>query len=75
MRINSRFLSNKVTLNLKAPLERGTMVKFKEKNLGVHFKYERFPIFCFVCGRMGHKMKVYEALEDLNEEGLKELEE
>ncbi|XP_058752316.1 uncharacterized protein LOC131625473 [Vicia villosa] len=72
---NGRFLRVKVTLNLKDPLKRGTIVKFKEKNLRVHFKYERLPTFCFVCGRMGHQMKDCEALEEFTEEGFDEIEE
>ncbi|XP_058775391.1 uncharacterized protein LOC131649656 [Vicia villosa] len=72
---NGRFLRIKVTLNLKEPLKRGTVVSFKEKKIRVHFKYERLPTFCFVCGRMGHQIKDCEAVEDLNEEGYEELEE
>src|SRR3954471_16744334 len=72
---NGRFLRIKVTLDLKLPLKRGTVVKFKEKNLRIHFKYERLPTFCFVCGRLGHQMKDCEAVEDLSEEGYEELEE
>lgn len=72
---NGRFLRIKATIDLKLPLKRGTIVKFKEKNLRMHFKYERMPTFCFVCGRIGHQLKDCEALEDLTEEGFEELEE
>ncbi|XP_058771885.1 uncharacterized protein LOC131645226 [Vicia villosa] len=72
---NGRFLRIKVKLDLRAPLKRGTMVKVKEKNLRVHFKYERLPLFCYVCGRLGHQMKDCETVEDLSEEGFEELEE
>ncbi|XP_058746499.1 uncharacterized protein LOC131619419 [Vicia villosa] len=72
---NGRFLRIKVTVDLKSPLKRGTVVKFKEKNLRVHFKYERLPTFCFVCGRIGHQLKNCESLEELIEEGFEELEE
>lgn len=70
---NERLLRIKVMQDLKAPLKRGTMVKFKEKNLRVYFKYERRPLFCFVCGRLGHQMKDCGSLEDLSEEGLMSL--
>ncbi|XP_058727213.1 uncharacterized protein LOC131598649 [Vicia villosa] len=72
---NGRFMRLKVTIDLKLPLKRGTMVKFKEKNVRVHFKYERLPTFCFVCGRISHQLKDCESLEDLTEEGFEELEE
>lgn len=48
-------------MDLKQPLKRGTMVRFNDKNLRVHFKYEKLPTFRFVCGRLGHKIKDYEA--------------
>ncbi|CAI8601010.1 unnamed protein product [Vicia faba] len=51
------------------------MVKFKEKNVKVHFKYERLPTFCFACGRIGRQLKDCETLEELNEEGFEEIEE
>ncbi|KAI5439210.1 hypothetical protein KIW84_024843 [Lathyrus oleraceus] len=51
------------------------IVKFKEDNLRVHFKFERLPIFCFVCGQIGHQLKDCEALEELNDEGFEEIEE
>lgn len=72
---NGRFLRIKVTLDLKGPLKRRTLVKVKDKNLRVHFKYERLPTFCFTCRRLGHHMKDCESLEDLYEEGFEELEE
>ncbi|XP_058774390.1 uncharacterized protein LOC131648672 [Vicia villosa] len=71
---NDRFLRIKVTLNLKEPLKRGTIITFKEKHIRVHFKYEILPTFFFVCGRMGHQIKDCETVEDLNEEGYEELE-
>ncbi|XP_058747000.1 uncharacterized protein LOC131619963 [Vicia villosa] len=72
---NRRFLRIKVTMNHKEPLKRGTMVRFKDKNLRVHFKYERLPTLCFMCGRIGHQMKDCEAVGDLSEEGFEELDE
>lgn len=70
---NGQFLQIKVTMDLKDPLKRGTMVKFKDRNTRVPFKYERLPTFCFISGRMGHQLKDCEMMEDLNEEGFEEL--
>ncbi|XP_058755655.1 uncharacterized protein LOC131628867 [Vicia villosa] len=72
---NGRFLRIKVKMDLKKQLKRGTVVHFKEKNLRVHFKYERLPTFCFVCGKIGHQMKDCEEVGDLSEEGFENLEE
>ncbi|XP_058755793.1 uncharacterized protein LOC131629007 [Vicia villosa] len=72
---NGRFLRIKVTMDLKLPLKRGTVVKFKEKALRVHFKYERLPTFCFVYGRIGHQLKDCEDLGELSEEGFEHIEE
>ncbi|XP_058783267.1 uncharacterized protein LOC131657939 [Vicia villosa] len=72
---NGRFLRIKVSLDLRKPLKRGTVVKFKEKNLRAHFKYERLPTFCYICGRIGHQLKDCESLEELNEEGFEDLDE
>ncbi|XP_058726490.1 uncharacterized protein LOC131597843 [Vicia villosa] len=68
---NGRFLRIKATIDLKQPLKRGTVVRFKEKNLRVHFKYERLPTFCFICGRLGHQLKDCEAAEDLSKKDSK----
>lgn len=60
-------------LDLKNPIKKGIMVKFKEKNVRVHFKYESLPTFRFVGGRVGHQVKDCETLEELNEEGFEEI--
>ncbi|XP_058746072.1 uncharacterized protein LOC131618942 [Vicia villosa] len=72
---NGRFLRIKVSIDLKQPLKRGTVVRFKEKNLRVFFKYERLPTFCFVCGKVGHQLKDCDSVGELSEEGFEELEE
>ncbi|CAK8564243.1 unnamed protein product [Lathyrus sativus] len=73
--INGRFLRIKAKINLNKSLKRGTVVRFKEKNLIVYFKYERLPTFCFVCGRVGHQLKDCEPVGDFSEEGFKDLDE
>lgn len=72
---NSRFLRIKVTIDLRKPLKRGKMVRFKEKNMRVHFKYEQLTTFCFVCGKLGHQIKDCEEVGDLSEEGFEDIEE
>lgn len=53
---NGRFLRVKAKVDLKSPLKQGTVIRFKEKNLRVYFKYEWLPTFYFVCGRLGHQI-------------------
>lgn len=72
---NRRFLRLKVKIDLKNLLKRGTIVRFKDKNLHVHLKYERLPTFYFICGRLGHQLKYREAAGDLTEDGFEDLEE
>ncbi|CAI8618691.1 unnamed protein product [Vicia faba] len=72
---NGKFLRIKVKMNLKNPLKRGTVVRFKEKAHKVFFKYERLPTFCFICGRLWHQLKDCEASCDLCDEEYEELEE
>lgn len=70
---NGIFLRIKVSMDMKQPINRGTMVRFKDKSLRVHFKYERLPTFFFVCGRLGRQMEGCEALIELGEEGYEDL--
>lgn len=42
---NGRFMRVKVTLDLKEPLKRGTVITFKDKNIRVHFiNIKDFPL-------------------------------
>ncbi|XP_058749873.1 uncharacterized protein LOC131622870 [Vicia villosa] len=72
---NGKFLRIKVKMDLKKPLKRGTVVRYKEKSHRVFFKYERLPTFCFICGRVGHQMKDCEEMGDLGEEGYEDIDE
>lgn len=69
------FMRIKVTMNLHNPLKRGTVIKFKQKDRRVHFKYDRLPTFEFACGRIEHQLKDCKSLEELTEEGFEELDE
>ncbi|KAK3423280.1 hypothetical protein EUGRSUZ_F00181 [Eucalyptus grandis] len=44
----------KVDLDLTLPLKSGAILDIGHKKLWVEFKYERFPHYCYSCGRIGH---------------------
>jgi hypothetical protein len=46
-----------VELELAKPLERGRALRLDGKSYWVSFKYEKLPMFCFECGRIGHGEK------------------
>lgn len=52
-----RHLKIQVELDLTKPLLRGTMLKYKNSERWVDFRYESLPIFCFCCGHLGHNEK------------------
>lgn len=72
---SGKFMRIKVKMDMKDPLKRGTIVRFKEKTHRVFFKYERLPTFYFICGILGHQLKEYKAIVDIYEEGYEDLDE
>ncbi|KAK5842942.1 hypothetical protein PVK06_005364 [Gossypium arboreum] len=45
----------RINLDVQKPLRRGIFVSIDNKNKSwISFKYEKFPMFCFGCGKMGH---------------------
>ena len=49
------FMRVRVELDIMKPLSHGRWVRFGPDNKGwVMFRYERFPIFCYWCGRLTH---------------------
>lgn len=70
-----KFLRVKATIDLRKPLKRGTVIKYKGNNLRVYFKYERLPTFCFVCGKIGHQIKDCDDMEGKDDIDFDELEE
>lgn len=60
-------------VDLSKPLMRGTMLRFKQSEIWVQFKYEQFPTFCFYCGCVGHNERACQLRkEDLGLSCLKE---
>ncbi|KAL0004280.1 hypothetical protein SO802_011841 [Lithocarpus litseifolius] len=54
----AKFMRIRVDLQLDKPLRRGGKVaSFDGDKFWVSFKYERLPVFCFLCGRLGHDDK------------------
>ncbi|XP_057443820.1 uncharacterized protein LOC130735972 [Lotus japonicus] len=62
------FLRLRVTVDLTKALMRGTVLVWQGKELRVLFRYERLPVFCFVCGKIGHQMKDCEVSEVVDED-------
>lgn len=47
----------KINLDVQKPLLRGIFVSIDDKNKSwISFKYEKLPVFCFGCGRIGHSL-------------------
>ncbi|CAJ2638278.1 unnamed protein product [Trifolium pratense] len=70
-----KFLRVKVSIDLRKPLKRGTVLNYQGKRLHVFFKYERLPNFCYMCRRIGHQMKDCEEVEGNEEDGYEDIEE
>ncbi|KAH1064637.1 hypothetical protein J1N35_029624 [Gossypium stocksii] len=49
------YMRIRVLLDVSAPLKRKKNVQIgKSKTVYVHFKYDKFSLFCFICGKLGH---------------------
>lgn len=59
------YLKVRITVNIEKPLKRRIkLIKNGSNWFWVNFKYERVPIFCFICGIVGHSEKYCEKLFD-----------
>lgn len=70
-----KFLRIKISLDLKQPVKRGTVIRFQGKDLKVFFRYERLPAFCFICGKLGHQMKECDEEENNEDKDYEETDE
>lgn len=43
-----------IDLDLDQPLQKGTWIKYGENLVFILVLYEKLPVFCFKCGRVGH---------------------
>ncbi|XP_039120330.1 uncharacterized protein LOC120256715 [Dioscorea cayenensis subsp. rotundata] len=50
----SKFARICVEIDLDLPLQKGTWVKYGENSVFIIALYEKLPVFCFSCGRVGH---------------------
>ena len=61
----AKFMRIRVDLPIDKPLRRGgNVVGMDGDKYWVHYKYERLPTFCFLCGKMGHDDKHCHACSD-----------
>ncbi|XP_039134867.1 uncharacterized protein LOC120272170 [Dioscorea cayenensis subsp. rotundata] len=43
-----------IELDLDLPLQKGTWVKYGDNSIFILALYEKLPVFCYSCGRIGH---------------------
>lgn len=60
-----RFLQIRVKLNLNNPLKWLMKLLIEGEVCEVHFRYERLPMHCYFCGRIGHGERDSEAKLDV----------
>lgn len=61
----AKFMRIRVELPVDKPFQRGgNVVGIEGDKYWVHFKYERLPTFCFLCGKIGHDNKHCKAGSD-----------
>lgn len=54
----TRAVRIRLSINLNEPLKKGTKIQLSNaKPCWVQIAYERLPIFCYWCGRIGHSQK------------------
>ena len=52
------YLRIRVTMDISQPLSRGRLVRMGgSDSRWVEFKYERLPVFCYLCGKINHNEK------------------
>ncbi|KAA3459399.1 nucleolin-like [Gossypium australe] len=52
---NNSFMRIRVLIDISLPLKRRKRIGIGQNRfMYVNFQYERLPLFCFICGRLGH---------------------
>ncbi|MBA0601165.1 hypothetical protein Gorai_004351, partial [Gossypium raimondii] len=71
--ISGEWCRLKINLNVHKPLRRGVFVSSDNRNQWwISFKYEKLPLFCFGCGRMGHGLLECSVLSTAEKSNIKE---
>ncbi|MBA0706383.1 hypothetical protein Golax_018496 [Gossypium laxum] len=71
--INGDICRLRINLDVQKPLRRGIFVSIDNINKSwISFKYEKLPMFCFGCGRMGHSLKDCLELNPIEKEKFRE---
>ncbi|KAJ9189518.1 hypothetical protein P3X46_000801 [Hevea brasiliensis] len=61
--VGRKYMRIRVKIDVRKPLKRWKKLQKPDGSQMVfHFKYERLPIFCFLCGRLGHNDRYCEQL-------------
>ncbi|MFQ6666871.1 hypothetical protein Gotur_033076 [Gossypium turneri] len=70
--ISGEWCHLKINLNVQKPLRRGIFVSSDNRNQWwISFKYEKLPLFCFGCGRLGHGLPECSVLSTAEKNNIK----
>lgn len=63
------YMRVRVTIDLSRPLKRKMKIrKAGNEDFWINFKNENVPMFCFICGIIGHSKKICERLFEISEQ-------
>lgn len=58
-RTRAKFAKVCVELDISLPLLQGTWVNYGDHSIFVLVLYEKLPVFCYRCGKLGHGESTY----------------